>query len=210
MRMSSGRAVIATAPYRWRSTSAPARLRERLRRPRVRSTRPSIVRGSLGARLMIHSPMASPRGNPEQISTALNVLKELEAEMAVAYAEKSNLTPLEILKLMRAETWFTLREAQQIFRGIEADDMKVAASIKPEWLERFTNIPLDVAVGLHVAAGACRRPLDPRPGPWQYRRWAWRTGSGRGGASCVSWSCRLAELGPRRSSALWRWLLTGR
>ena len=76
--------------------------------------------------------------------------------MAVAYAEKSNLTPLEMLKLMRAETWFTLRKAQQIFHGIEADDMKVAASIKPEWLERFTNIPLDVAVGLHVAAGAPR------------------------------------------------------
>ena len=101
---------------------------------------------------MIHSPMAGVRGNPEQISTTLNVLKELEVEMAVAYAEKSNLTPVEMLKLMRAETWFTLREAQQVFRGIEADDMKVAASINPEWLRTFSNAPLDLVVDMHTAA----------------------------------------------------------
>ena len=104
------------------------------------------------SRLMIHSPMVGVRGNPAEIQTTLNVLREMETEMAVTYAGRSNLTPVEMLKLMRQETWFTPQEAQQIFRGIEVDDMKVAASINPEWLKSFTNIPLDLAVDLHTAA----------------------------------------------------------
>lgn len=66
---------------------------------------------SKNSRYLIHKPMIGAFGNSDEISGALETLKDLDKQLVAIYAERSVMSEEEILSLMIKNTWISPADA---------------------------------------------------------------------------------------------------
>lgn len=63
--------------------------------------------------LMLHNPYTETQGDDDDHAKMSDLLKKLKSSMVEAYAERTGKSSEEVQEIMKAETWFTAKEAMQ-------------------------------------------------------------------------------------------------
>lgn len=90
--------------------------------------------------LMIHNPMGGARGDASYLRSVADWLDKLRDVIAETYARRSNESVDNIKALMDKETWFTAKEASELFTNVvlePSNDIEAVACYKSE----FKNAP---------------------------------------------------------------------
>jgi len=90
--------------------------------------------------LMIHNPMGGARGDASYLRSVADWLDKLREIIAETYAKRSNGSIDDIKALMDKETWFTAKEAADMFTNVvlePSNDIEAVACYKSE----FKNAP---------------------------------------------------------------------
>lgn len=84
--------------------------------------------------LMIHLPKAGVFGESSYLRSVADWLEKITDIISDIYAKDSKLSKEEILELMESETWFTAKEALEVFGDkvevVDATEVKAVASLK--------------------------------------------------------------------------------
>lgn len=94
--------------------------------------------------LMLHNPYTETQGDDDDHAKMSELLKKLKTSMVGAYSERTGKTPEEIQNIMKSETWFTAKEAQQIGLVDAVLGKKQASQISAS----KTNMPQRVVASL--------------------------------------------------------------
>lgn len=100
------------------------------------------IRMAGNALMMIHQAWALAVGTVDDLRARAEMLDRVDVSIAATYAARTGKDVDEIVELMAAETWMTAEEAVEAgFADSVTNTMAVAASLLPEHLERFRNVP---------------------------------------------------------------------
>lgn len=84
--------------------------------------------------IMIHNPKAGAFGEADYLRSVADWLVKIRDMIANIYVKDSKLSKEEIEELMDAETWFTAKEALEVFGDkvevVDATEVKAVASLK--------------------------------------------------------------------------------
>lgn len=101
--------------------------------------------------IMIHNPWSFAIGDANDMEHERELLEKMTAELASIYVSRTGLTASKIRKMMDDETWLTPREAREMgFVDRLTRKMDFQASLKPEQLDQFKNVPQSVIAGQGV------------------------------------------------------------
>lgn len=91
--------------------------------------------------LMIHNPSGGARGDAEYLRTVANWLDKIQQMIAETYSKATEKMSIDEIKdLMDKETWFTAKEASEIFKNVvlaPSNEIEAVACYKSE----FKNAP---------------------------------------------------------------------
>ena len=97
------------------------------------------VQAQKNAMYMIHDPWAIVGGNQYDLRETADILQKISVNMIDIYSERSDIGKRELKTLMKAETWFTAKEAHD--RGL-IDTVLEAGAAKAKFdLSIFANAP---------------------------------------------------------------------
>lgn len=94
---------------------------------------------------MIHNPWTRAQGDSRALRSRLQLLENLQTQMAEGYATGSNISQEEAQTMMDAETWMTA--AQAVERGLVgriADEDDTLPAMSADVLSRFSHAPQPV------------------------------------------------------------------
>lgn len=93
-----------------------------------------------GAFMMIHKAWTIALGNADDFLQTAGLLEKVDGSLADTYAAKSGAEASEIAELMRAETWFTAKEA--VDAGLADEIAAKAPKAKVDWdLSAYAKAP---------------------------------------------------------------------
>lgn len=118
-----------------------------------------------GSHMMIHSPLAHVRGNPNELRDIIGKLEVFEKQMMRVYAQRSGQDEAKVGEWMRAETWFTAEQAMQAgFCDRVDDDLNMAAVIPGDFSKLgYRHIPIAVkALNDPVASGSAKEMIEQK------------------------------------------------
>lgn len=91
---------------------------------------------------MIHDPWVCVAGNQYELRDVADILEKLASQMVDIYASNSDIGKKEIKEMMKAETWFTAKEAKE--KGI-VDTIIDGKAVKAQFdLSMFAHAPDDL------------------------------------------------------------------
>lgn len=90
---------------------------------------------------MIHKPSVYIRGNSTELESALKLLKNLEADYAKTYAEKTGLSVKDIEKMWIADYWMNAEEAKEKGFVNEIDGEATITAQDVEIVKMYKNAP---------------------------------------------------------------------
>lgn len=95
-----------------------------------------------GSFFMIHDPWSLTIGGAEDHRKTAEILDKIAGEIFSIYSGRTALTDDELRDAMRAETWFTAKEAVDAGFASSVVGEKVAALTRFQMLDRFRNAPV--------------------------------------------------------------------
>ncbi len=94
------------------------------------------------ATIMVHKPSNGAWGNANDLRKTADLLDKVEEGMIEAYMSHVKITNDKLKELLDAETWLTAKEAVEYgFADELIAEKQVAASIDPEILAQYKNVP---------------------------------------------------------------------
>jgi ATP-dependent Clp protease, protease subunit len=99
------------------------------------------VRMGEGAQMMIHDASSFSWGNADAMRRQADLLDQISSDLAEIYARRTGRTATEIRDLMRAETWFTAKQAVEHKLADAVSAEEVTAHLSPEIAARFKHPP---------------------------------------------------------------------
>lgn len=126
-----------------------------------------------GSFMMIHKAWTIALGNADDFMDAASLLEKIDTTLAETYAEKTGGDAAEFAEMMRAETWFTAREAMEAgladeiaAKAVKADthwDLSayIAAPAAPEPAPAAVAANDDTEIAHRQRAHALRMRLTP-------------------------------------------------
>lgn len=97
--------------------------------------------------IMIHDPWVCVAGNQYELRETADILEKLAGQMVDIYASNSNIGKKEIKEMMKAETWFTAKEAKE--KGL-VDTIIDEKAVKAQFdLSMFAHTPDDLITEAH-------------------------------------------------------------
>ncbi len=105
------------------------------------------VQAYQNAMYMIHDPWVLAAGNQYDLREIADILEKISGNMVDIYSQNSNIGKKEIRDMLKAETWFTAKEAQE--RGF-IDKIIDGKAAKAQFdLSMFANVPDDFKIEGH-------------------------------------------------------------
>lgn len=99
------------------------------------------------AMMMVHNAWTFTAGNADQLRKVADDLDKINTSIVAAYMDKVSVTEDKLKELLDAETWLTADECLEMgFCDEILQESRVAASISPEWVARYKNVPDSIQV----------------------------------------------------------------
>ena len=115
--------------------------------------------------IMIHNPWAGRYGDADEFRKVAEFLDQVKDILVKTYMSKTNLSKEKIEDMMNEETWLQADEAKELgFIDEIVGEIKIAASIKNEWQDRFSTIPKDFIEKLNNSNAGVSTPEKIKKG----------------------------------------------
>ena len=95
------------------------------------------------SQIMIHKPWTCTMGNADDMRKCAETLDSCQAAITAAYMQhvQEGITEEQITEMINAEKWMTGTEASKYFDIVVEEGIKVAASCKSEYFDRYRHTP---------------------------------------------------------------------
>lgn len=97
------------------------------------------------AMMMVHDPWSVAVGNAADLRKEADALDKIRVSLVEAYMSKVSITEDKLDELLAAETWLTAQECFDMgFCDELVEEKDVAASVDPEVMAHYRNVPTDL------------------------------------------------------------------